>query len=1060
MEGNLSRNNPPLGNNQGRLHSDTVGSHLKDNLDESEHLKIPKTDKRSRLKTGQINYIATHNINSLVQPGKLKILTDEMDRKGILITGLQEMRNTDQEPIESQGYRIYKGIPGKRVMKQCPQFGTGFVVSLKIIESVVEFKAQSPRLSTLTIKAANKMYTIINAHAPTNDKNNKKEHREEVEKFWELLDQTTTNINKNHIKILMGDFNAQLGREKRYRDIIGKWTAQRRTNKNGIRLVEFCRNHDMISKSTYFKRRPNKLKTWKHPDWKKGEWQLDHVCMDKNYHKEIYNVKVLRGTDTGSDHYMIKIKIKVTPLVKKKSHLKKKRTYDPHKLIHNKEYEAQTMDIKITDDLEEIIPKLKQIAEQVAPINSRKKHQWWNDECDEAVLDRHQAWLRYQNQKTEKSHLELIKQRKMAQKIIRRVKRQYQKDILLMIETNNEKTNSRDYYKIFGRQLQRYDPPTLMLKDKDNNLAHSNNKNTEILAETFNKLLNCEDPPELLQINTETPIKTPAENINPPTINEVYKALKELKNYKASGEDQTFAELWKYAAEPVKISLHQCIVKIWNEEKLPENWTTAIIHPLHKKGEKSNPDNYRGISLLDCTYKIMSRILYNRCKDQLELELGEYQGGFRPWRSCSEQIITLKLVMDVYKRRQKQLVITFVDFKKAYDCIHRSSMMKILRNFGLHPKLIKMIQLTLTNTKSKVKFRGEISEPFTITTGLRQGDGLSPLLFNCALEYLMREWYKENPMNIKIGTKKDKINLNCLGFADDLALLANNIQEAKNQITSLQNTAQKIGLQISFEKTEIMVTDPLVIDHITVNNREIKIVKQFKYLGEIITYNLDEKSAWQARTNKMIKAQKLTWSTYNKKCLSIKTKLKHYKTVVQPEVTYGSETLFKVTQKNRIDKILKVERRIARTCINKKYQKDGQWWIVPNEVVYRELEPITDTIRKKRISFFGHILRTPETRVSRKIIEKLWNLKQQGGWLKEIREDMEELEITLDDLRNKTPNLKKLRNTEIRFQPKIDKRHTMKRVFTDEERQKRSERMKRYWATRKGKLTKKRTRND
>lgn len=454
----------------------------------------------------------------------------------------------------------------------------------------------------------------------------------------------------------------------------------------------------------------------------------------------------------------------------------------------------------------------------------------------------------------------------------------------------------------------------------------------------------------------------------------------------------------------------------------------------------------------------MSRILYNRCKDQLELELGEYQGGFRPWRSCPEQIITLKLVMDYYKRRQKQQVITFVDFKKAYDCIHRASLLKILRNFGLHPKLIKMIKLTLTNTKSKVKFRGEVSEPFMIKTGLRQGDGLSPLLFNCALEYVMREWYKENPKSIRIGTRKDQIDLNCLGFADDLALLANNIQEARNQITSLQNIAQKIGLQISFEKTEIMVTNPLVINHITVNTRKVKIVRQFKYLGEMITYNLDEKPAWQERTNKMIKAQKLTWSTYNKKCLSIKTKLKHYKTVVQPEVTYGSETLFKVTQKNRIDKILKVERRIARTCINKKYQKDGQWWIVPNEVVYRELEPITDTIRKKRISFFGHIMRTPETRLPRKIIEKFWNMKQQVGWIKEIGEDMKELEITLDDVRNKTENLKKLKNIKIRFKPKIDKRHTVKRVFTDEERQRRSERMKSYWATRKEKLPKRRTR--
>lgn len=131
MEGNLLRHIPPSCKWQGRLHSDTVGSHLKDTLGESEHLKIPMTDRKSkfRLKTGQINYLATHNINSIIQPGKLKILTDEMDRRGIIIAGLQEMRNTDQEPMESQGYRIYKGTPGKRVMKQCPQFGTGFVVS-------------------------------------------------------------------------------------------------------------------------------------------------------------------------------------------------------------------------------------------------------------------------------------------------------------------------------------------------------------------------------------------------------------------------------------------------------------------------------------------------------------------------------------------------------------------------------------------------------------------------------------------------------------------------------------------------------------------------------------------------------------------------------------------------------------------------------------------------------------------------------------------------------------------------------------------------------------------
>lgn len=83
------------------------------------------------MKRKELNYIATHNINSLLQTGKLKPLTDELHKQNILIVGLQEMRNTTQEPFESQRYRVYNGIPGKRVMKHCPQFGNGFLVNLK-----------------------------------------------------------------------------------------------------------------------------------------------------------------------------------------------------------------------------------------------------------------------------------------------------------------------------------------------------------------------------------------------------------------------------------------------------------------------------------------------------------------------------------------------------------------------------------------------------------------------------------------------------------------------------------------------------------------------------------------------------------------------------------------------------------------------------------------------------------------------------------------------------------------------------------------------------------------
>lgn len=72
----------------------------------------------------------------------------------------------------------------------------------------------------------------------------------------------------------------------------------------------------------------------------------------------------------------------------------------------------------------------------------------------------------------------------------------------------------------------------------------------------------------------------------------------------------------------------------------------------------------------------------------------------------------------------------------------------------------------------------------------------------------------------------------------------------------------------------------------------------------------------------------------------------------------------------------------------------------------RELHPVTITIKKlNRISFFGHLIRSPVSRIRRKIMEKLWNSKTNINWLIEIKEDMKELQIAIEDLKGKTEKL-------------------------------------------------------
>lgn len=167
-------------------------------------------------------------------------------------------------------------------------------------------------------------------------------------------------------------------------------------------------------------------------------------------------------------------------------------------------------------------------------------------------------------------------------------------------------------------------------------------------------------------------------------------------------------------------------------------------------------------------------------------------------------MLNLKNIMAYQNSRAKTYVVSFIDFKKAYDSIDRESLLSVLEEMGLDKKTTNIINATHTNTFSKVKFIGEISEPFEIKTGVRQGDGLSPLLFNCTLEKGVREWNTKIKSGIRLGCKKKNLKVNYIAFADGMALFAETMEEAQEQILELKKQAAKIGLHISFKKTKIM----------------------------------------------------------------------------------------------------------------------------------------------------------------------------------------------------------------------------------------------------------------
>ena len=123
-------------------------------------------------------------------------------------------------------------------------------------------------------------------------------------------------------------------------------------------------------------------------------------------------------------------------------------------------------------------------------------------------------------------------------------------------------------------------------------------------------------------------------------------AIGKLKSHKSPGIDEIPAELIKAGGGTICGEIHKLITSIWKKEKLPEEWKKSIILPIHKKGNKTDCNNYRGISLLPTTYKILSNILFSRLTPYAKEIIGDHQCGFRRNRSTIDHICCIRQILE------------------------------------------------------------------------------------------------------------------------------------------------------------------------------------------------------------------------------------------------------------------------------------------------------------------------------------------------------------------------------------------------------------------------------
>ena len=216
---------------------------------------------------------------------------------------------------------------------------------------------------------------------------------------------------------------------------------------------------------------------------------------------------------------------------------------------------------------------------------------------------------------------------------------------------------------------------------------------------------------------------------------ELTDAIRSLANGKAVGPDGLSVELFKITlnGDPaLRRRLLDIVVRIWRGGEVLQQWKRAIIMVLHKKKDRTECGNYRGISLVAHAGKILLKIIARRPSEYCERVgiLPEGQSGFRPNRSTTDMMFVIRRLQELARKKRIPLYVCFIDLTKAYDSVDRTLLWTVLARFGVPQNMISVIRQFHDGMRACVRLDERVcSRWFAVEQGLRQGCMVVPLLF-------------------------------------------------------------------------------------------------------------------------------------------------------------------------------------------------------------------------------------------------------------------------------------------------------------------------------------------
>ena len=922
------------------------------------------------LTTKSTTRIGTWNIRTLYETGKSAQVCKEMHRYNLKILGLCETRwtGTGRTRLMSGDTIIYSGHDEG----QPHAHGVALLMTPEATRALLSWEPVSPRILTARFNSKGRKVTILQCYAPTNAAD-----IEDKESFYQQLQAVVDKTPKRDLKILMGDLNAKVGSDNTNSELIMGSHGTGEQNENGELFTEFCTFNDLVIGGTIFPHKEIHKTTWTSPDGR-TENQIDHITIGRKWRRSLQDVRVKRGADAASDHHLViailKTKLKAyndqagRPSHKFNVHILKERNKAEEfqiELRNKFSVLSHLTEETIEEQWQSMRETWKTTCQAVLGKKTKKHKEWLTTETWALITERKQLkdQVNQAQEHEEKQELQTLywEKNRQVKKNARKDKRNFIEGLTQEAETAAGQRNMKRLYEITRTLSGKNSQPSRPVKDKNGNAITSEEEQRARWAEHFKETLNrpapsvpptIPPPTELLDINT-----------NPPTKNEIIKALKSLKSGKAAGPDGIPPEALKADIQTSVDMLHPLLHKIWEQEIVPEDWKKGYLVKLPKKGDLSSCNNWRGIMLLSIPGKVLTRVILERLKNALDKKLRDEQAGFRQDRSCTDHIATMRIIIEQSLEWQTPLYSVFVDFQKAFDSVDRDVIWRLMHHYGFPPKFITIIQQLYENASCQVIHDGKLTEPFSVQTGVRQGCLLSPTIFLLVVDWIMRQSTSDGRTGIQWTFTKQ---LEDLDFADDISLLSHKQQDAQEKLNRVAEEAERTGLQINIGKTEAMRVNNRQQDPLRLHQEDIKEVDRFVYLGSVVSKDGGADEDIKCRINKARHAFNTLRPIWRSTALSLHNKIRIFNTNVKSVLLYGSET-WRVTKTNT-HKLQTFANRCLRNILNIRWPE-----VVSNEQLWDRTKqvPIESEIKKRKWGWIGHTLRKPASNVTRQALD--WN---------------------------------------------------------------------------------------